>query len=154
MKIVRGIALWLYLAICDIYQIFYGDICKPDSIKVYEAYWLSKRYKDSKCSICLEYFNINIPQSLLKCGHRFCRKCINKNEHQRWISEKDPFYRYCYSKCPNCNGFYNIMWEKFDYDYDNYKYTGFWSLQPMTRERSPCIDLYELYKNYYVTIWN
>jgi hypothetical protein len=44
-------------------------------------------YINHECSICLTYVNDNIIKT--KCGHFFCKKCI-----ERWISK--------HNNCPMC----------------------------------------------------
>ncbi len=87
-----------------------------------------QRYRpQDTCSICLMPFDPTIPQSVLTCGHRFCRDCINRNEATRWSLGYDNNWdtwlccrtgnSYCYSQCPYCTLPYHIIKNKFDYDY-------------------------------------
>ena len=62
---------------------------KPDTIimEIYEDTNFKEFYSET-CCICLEQQNLDTV--LIKCGHFFHKKCINK-----WIEQK--------RTCPNCN---------------------------------------------------
>eukprot|EP01083_Nonionella_stella_P114423 338332_1 len=100
----------------------------------YNAYRLQQEYKQIKCAICCELFNKTLPQSLLLCGDRFCQKCINSHEHQRWIGFEDRLLTYEWSECPICDIPYHIIGMK--YTYSREKYLGFWSFYSITLKQS------------------
>ncbi len=86
--------------------------------------------QQTKCPICYQLFDRCLPQSILFCGDRFCRDCININEHNRWISFDDGILAYEWSECPICNIPYHIIQMKFRYNYN--PYLGFWSFYSNT----------------------
>ena len=90
------------------------------------AYRLQEEYQQSDCPLCSRNFGRSIIQSILFCGDRFCRDCINRNEGRRWDSSEDGALYYRWSECPVCETPYDIMRMKFPFSYDRYK--GFWSM--------------------------
>ena len=86
----------------------------------HRAYDKLQAFKIDKCSICCNKFNFKMHKiKLLKCGHIYHEECINKNEHNRWITNKDKNYKK--SKCPLCRKKYRIIKEKFNYQHNYYQ---------------------------------
>eukprot|EP01084_Bolivina_argentea_P268286 455635_1 len=96
---------------------------------IYIAYEREDLYEpQTMCTICQHEFDPLIPQSILSCGHKFCRDCINELEGHRYLDNKDNNWdrytfcnrgnSYCWSECPLCNTPYHILKNKFDYNYN------------------------------------
>ena len=93
-------------------------------------------YQDSFCLICDEVFNEIKPQCILICGDRFCRKCINQHEHERWISFDDGILAFEWSQCPICDTPYHILKMKYKYKYNYNTKNTFWSWYFITFKKS------------------
>ena len=118
---------------------FYEYHCYDEAFQMLSGYPYTIK-KPLQCHICLEDFNKNIPQSILSCGHRYCRKCINRHEHYRWIDGRDDHESF--SRCPDCNNEYHLIRNKYNFKYN--LYIGFWS--------KSCLSLrYALY--WYIEWW-
>eukprot|EP01084_Bolivina_argentea_P157357 274239_1 len=115
------------------YEEINGDISNWRYLE-HNAYRLQSEYNQDKCSLCCATFTQYIPQSLLFCGDRFCRDCINTNEHNRWTTYRDGILAYEWSECPTCDVQYNIMRMKYEYNYN--PYLGFWSFYSNTFKKS------------------
>ena len=94
---------------------YYGSI-----LQRHMAYDALKSFEHDVCVICRNKFDFKMDRiKILQCGHIYHEECINKNEHFRWITNKDKNYEK--SRCPIGKRKYRIISEKFNYQHNYYQ---------------------------------
>eukprot|EP00483_Globobulimina_turgida_P000915 UN00916 len=70
------------------------------------------KYDEQKhCAICLEEFKTEMYTVIIVCGHKFCEKCLSKNEMRKANNGNYNYNAIC--KCPICRGSYQKNTGKF-----------------------------------------
>ena len=99
-------------ALCEyIYRDLRDYLFNLSEEKKLNAYRLSYDFNHRKCPICLQKFEIEIAESLLVCGHRYHKHCLDKWE---FFATQMRVYNI---RCAMCDKAYSKL-TKWDYIFD------------------------------------
>lgn len=106
---------WNFIRVSALCRYIYIDIrdylFNSSEEKKLNAYQLSYNFNHEKCPICLNEFDIETAETLLFCGHRYHKACIDKWEY---LSTQRENYNI---KCAMCGQSYSNH-TKWDYIFD------------------------------------
>ena len=88
------------------------------------AYESCDEYTEQEsCPICLVKYKNNHSISILRCGHKFHRSCIDDYECIKWKdTDKSSPYHYPYSICPLCKQKYDVWYDKYQFNANNQRH--------------------------------